>query len=236
MKRMWWLVVPLLLLYGPPVFAGSIGLMAAGAEDPMVNSFCTGSGAPASCCTGSGTGTCGDMNATCRSAGVPLTCCTGLNTGTCGTITLAPRTVYAGDQHRFIAADFDDSTSPRCIIWHFPLPPDYPTNQNMTIWLNLYNRGTSASGIQLWHVDMMCVNNGVDYRQGDEFLGSTEWNTTSPPATVGLLWQAGTPGAAGATAVGATCTAGDAATVRLCRSGGDSNTNNMSVVDLTLQY
>jgi cysteine-rich repeat protein len=45
------------------------------------NAICTGVGAPYSCCTGAGIGTCDSTG--CTGAGTPFACCTGVGTGNC---------------------------------------------------------------------------------------------------------------------------------------------------------
>lgn len=61
----------------------------AGSGTCDANILCTGSGAPSACCDGSGTGSCSD-NTLCTGAGTPFPCCTGSGTGACSTVTCTP--------------------------------------------------------------------------------------------------------------------------------------------------
>lgn len=53
-----------------------------GSRLATANGICTASGVPYACCTGNGTGTCGN-NGICTGNGTPLGCCTGSGAGTC---------------------------------------------------------------------------------------------------------------------------------------------------------
>ncbi|PYT11854.1 MAG: hypothetical protein DMF51_14490, partial [Acidobacteria bacterium] len=75
----------------PPGTGGSTPgvITTGGPNEDTRNTLCTAAGAPFSCCTGAGAGTCtGDrrlenQNLVCTAAATPLACCTGVLTGTC---------------------------------------------------------------------------------------------------------------------------------------------------------
>lgn len=237
MKRFIPICIGLVLLLGAPLAAraGSIGLQASGAEDGMTNDLCTGSGAPASCCTGSGTGTCGDENVFCTSSGTPLGCCTGSGTGTCATITNASRLTRSGAYDRLTVASMPTASADACSVWHFPMPPDYSAAGAMSYYLNLIKRGasTDTTNAASFHLDMACLD---DLESSDPIVWALGSICSFVPSvtTSGLYKQLSCTSSTNVTE--AACSPSDHVAVRLCRYGPDTNTMDWDFVDLNLQY
>ena len=322
-KWLWAVLLVAALAAPSAAWAGSIGFQAASAEDPMVNAFCTGSGAPDACCTGAGTGTCGpNINSICASNGVPQTCCTGAGTGNCNFSgnaasfipanfsATAPRTLYQSNTQRAILAEFDapiptnsqctaagvpfscctgattgtcngctaantqnscctgngtgTCAFERCVLFHFPMPPDYVAAANMGYVIGVLPKGNAtctAAGVPYpcctgnttgscgvldsahpvcFHIDVGATANSGVYGFGGatfNYAAPTTQTCSTPSATTGVLLRF-TPVS---TILGmAGSHPRDAMTMRLCRdfaTGGTAeNTANMSLVDLTFTY
>jgi len=221
--------------------AGSIGLMAAGAEDPMFDGFCTGSGAPAACCSSSGAGTCGNINEICTASTAPLSCCTGSGAGTCVDIpATSGRTQYASNKHRWIAADFADpnttTVGDRCILWHFPMPPDYAQSE-LKWYLDTYWTNAAAAQNVRWRVDFAHVSDLGAY-SNLTWVGGQEQDQSQVAATVGSQDRI--------SCTASNCINGDGAgvnglneiAIRLCRSQSTSDTYAapISALSLTIEY
>ena len=249
----------LALLGATSAYAGSIGLMPAGGEDGMLNAYCTalntpttcctgngtgicgsnvagtctGNGTPAACCTGANTGTCGGFDGNCTAAGVPFTCCTAPGAGTCAPVTqTAPRNIYYGLRSRPILADFAQNAATRCIWWHFPMPPDYVAQSQISWVANLMGKGTGGGAI-LFSVSMSCTTTvgGAENYLTDAISGGGE--QTAFGATANTIQQIALTATIPMTA---SCHPKDSVSVRFCRTGGDTGNPDLSLIDLTLQY
>ena len=316
-KWLWAVLLVAALAAPSAVWAGSIGFQAASAEDPMVNAFCTGSGAPDACCTGVGTGTCGPgLNSLCTGLAAPYYCCTGAGTGNCNWASLgsnlsftAPRTLYQSNTNRAILADFDapvatntlctGSGAPwacctgagagtcttyctgantpyscctgsgtgncgasRCILLHFPMPPDYVAAGNMTWTYGMVTKGNAtctAAGVPwpcctgsgtgtcgvldgthaaCFHTDVACAAGGGAYGFGAATLlyaaptAGASNNCQAPSATGGIVSRQTSFSTTSMTMSG--CHPKDSVIVRFCRDANLASASSENTSNMSL--
>lgn len=237
MKMRWVGLCAVVLFMSVRAHAGSIILMGAGAEDLMTNSLCTGSSAPAPCCTGAGTGTCGDINGVCRSSTVPLSCCTGSGTGTCGTLVNAPLAQYTVSLHRPLGRDFVfNASNAVCTSWHFQVPQDFPTGGLVAWRANMMEKATVSGGsFGNYNVDIACVASGESLAiSTNKFYGGDSVTHSD----TGALYSLENLGHATlASVINPECSARDEAIVRFCRQFNTGTPGrDLSLMSLQLVY